>query len=144
MIVSGLELRFSGAEVKSFTDLRLGYYPGLWAWSLCSEGLSETGRSRIMDTVGGLQTTWQSQATLRGPDVSGFHRGGKAPLFRARKDCKVLGSNVKSEGSVKCKKRLSPVPASVAFVPMSVDGSWETSLPNHPPRGIGLGRQTKY
>ena len=44
-----------------------------------------------MDTVGGLQTTWQSQAILRGPDVSGFHRGGKGPLFRARKDCKVLG-----------------------------------------------------
>ena len=53
------------------------------------------------------------------------------------------GSNVKSEGSVKCKKRLSTIPASVAFVLMSVDGSWETSLPNHPLRGMGLGRQTK-
>ena len=45
-----------------------------------------------MDTVGGLKTTGQSQAILRGPGVSGFHRGGKGPPLRARKDFKVLGN----------------------------------------------------
>ena len=68
----------------------------------------------------------------------------KGLLSGPERTARCWGTNVKSEGSVKCNKRLSPIPASVAFVSMSVDGSWETSLPHHPPRRMGLGRQTKY
>lgn len=81
-----------------------------------------------MNTMGGLQAVPQSQAILRDPGISGFQGGGEGPPFRARQDCKVWGKNVKSEGRVKCKKRPSPIPASVAFVPLSVDRSWGTPL----------------
>lgn len=47
-------------------------------------------------------------------------------------------TNVRFEGSVKCKKRLSPVPAQLAFPLPAVDKGW-----GHTPRGVSLGGQTK-